>query len=246
MSLKYQPDDEPQSIPAGEPGYEIVRPNQPWYTYVLIGSICSVALVQLGTGLEASILNAGFVKSAFVSDREYWRILTGAATHGSVLHVAMNCYAFYSFGRIVEMLSNRAHLAIVFLLSALGGGVLSLIFLPDGVSVGASGGIVGLIGYLLIYAFRRRQFISAEFRKSLLINIGFILIYGLVLYNVVDNFGHIGGLVTGAVYGLLQISNDEHTDPREASPAIEAAGVAAVGIYVATCIFSILLILRIV
>ena len=98
------------------------------------------------------------------------------------------------------MLANRAHLAIVFLLSAVGGGLLSLIFAPSVISVGASGGIVGLIGYLAIYAFRRRQFISSAFRKNLLINIGFIIIFGLALYNVIDNFGHIGGLLTGAVY----------------------------------------------
>ena len=119
--------------------------------------------------------------------------------HGGLLHVAMNGYAFYSFGRIFEMLSNRAHLAIVFLLSAVGGGLLSLVLAPDGISVGASGGIVGLIGYLAVYAFRRREFISPAFRKSLLINIGFILVYGLVLYQVIDNFGHIGGLITGAI-----------------------------------------------
>lgn len=246
MSLQYQTEDEAQSEPASEVSGNIPPSNPPLYTYILIGAIIAVALVQLGTGLEASIDNAGFDKPVFINSREYWRILTGAALHGSVLHVAMNCYAFYSFGRIVELLSNRAHLAIVFLLSALGGGVLSLIFMPDGRSVGASGGIVGLIGYLLIYAFRRRRFISPEFRKSLLINIGFILVFGLVLYNVIDNFGHIGGLVTGAAYGLIQIPTDEHTDPREASSAMEAAGVAAVGVYIATCIFAILLILRIV
>lgn len=246
MSLQYQTEDEAQSEPAAEVTGEIVRPDPPVYTYILIGAIVTVALVQFGTGLEASIENAGFVKAAFINGREYWRMLTGATTHGSVLHVAMNCYAFYSFGRIVEILSNRAHVALVFLLSAIGGGVLSLIFLPDGISVGASGGIVGLIGYLLIYAFRRRQFISVEFRKSLLINIGFILIYGLVLYNVIDNFGHIGGLLTGAVYGLLQIPSDEFTDPRRASRATDAAGIAAIGIYVAACIFSILLILRLI
>lgn len=144
------------------------------------------------------------------------------------------------------MLANRAHLAIVFLLSAIGGGVLSLIFMPHDTSVGASGGIVGLIGYLLVYAFRRRQFISPEFRKNLLINIGFILIYGLVLYKVIDNFGHIGGFITGAVYGLIQIPSDAHVDPRESGPAFEYAGLAAVGIYVATCCFSILLIFRII
>ncbi|MFN0141470.1 MAG: rhomboid family intramembrane serine protease [Pyrinomonadaceae bacterium] len=246
MSLQYQTDDEAQSEPADEVSGEIATPNPPLYTYILIGAIIAVALVQLGTGLRASTDNAGFDKQAFINSREYWRILTGAALHGSVLHVAMNCYAFYSFGRIVEMLSNRAHLAIVFLLSALGGGVLSLIFMPDGLSVGASGGIVGLIGYLLTYAFRRRRFISPEFRKSLLMNIGFILIFGLVLYDVIDNFGHIGGLVTGAVYGLIQIPADEYADPREASSVVEAVGIGAVGVYVATCIFSILVILRLV
>lgn len=246
MSFTYQSEDEPQESEPVISDVERVRPDAPYYTIVLIVAIVLVAITQFVTGLEASILSAGFVKPAFLQDHEYWRILTGAATHGSIPHVAMNCYAFYSFGRIIEMLSNRAHLAIVFLLAAVGGGVLSLIFRPDGISVGASGGIVGLIGYLLVYAFRRRQFISAEFRKSLLINVGFILVFGLVLYQTIDNFGHIGGFITGAIYGLLQIPTDEFVDPRSASSGAELAGLAAVGIYVATCVFSILLILRIV
>ncbi len=118
--------------------------------------------------------------------------------------------------------------------------------MPNGISVGASGGIVGLIGYLLIYAFRRRQFISPAFRKNLIINIGFILVFGIVLYQAIDNFGHIGGFITGAVYGLLQIPSDEHVDPRVAGPKVEFAGIAAVGIYLAACLFSVLLILRVI
>src|SRR5207248_10390065 len=116
----------------------------PVYTVILFASIFAVFAAQLAGGLEESALVAGFVKPAFLKKHEYWRILTGAATHGGIAHVLMNCYAFYSFGRIFEMLSNRAHLAIVFLLSAIGGGILSLIFAPNGISVGASGGIVGL------------------------------------------------------------------------------------------------------
>jgi membrane associated rhomboid family serine protease len=200
----------------------------------------------MATGWETSVRLAGFDKPAFLHRQEYWRILTGAATHGSVLHVAMNCYAFFNIGRIFEMLSNRAHLAIVFLLSAIGGGILSLSFMPNGVSVGASGGIVGLIGYLLIYAFRRKKFISDAFRKNLLINIGIMLVFGITLYQVIDNFGHIGGLITGVVYGFFQIPSDDFADPREAGPVTELAGLATVGIYVAVCLFSILLILRVV
>ena len=245
MSLKYQTDDLDEQIDSSEAVSAPPIPL-PLYTVILIAAIVAVAAVQIGTGLEASIIAAGFDKPVFLQKNEYWRILTGATLHGSVLHAAMNCYAFYSFGKIFEMLSNRAHLATVFLLSAIGGGVLSLIFVPDGISVGASGGIVGLVSYLAIYAFRRRQFISAEFRKSLLINIGFILVFGIVLFQQIDNFGHIGGLITGAIYGLLQIPSDEYADPRAAGPAVEAVGLASLGIYLAACGFSILLILRVI
>src|SRR6476620_7506964 len=124
------------------------RPPIPIFTTILIAGIVIVFLAQIGTGLDQSILRAGFVKDDFRGAHEYWRILTGATTHASILHVAMNCYAFYSFGRIFEMLSNRAHLAMVFLLSALGGGILSLLLQPSTISVGASGGIVGLVSYL--------------------------------------------------------------------------------------------------
>ena len=246
MSFTYQSEAAPNDSDVEQETVGREQLSRPYYTYVLIAAIAAVAITQFVTGVEPSILSAGFVKPAFLHSHEYWRILTGATTHGSVAHVVMNCYAFYSFGKIFEMLTNRAHLAVVFLLSAIGGGLLSLIFVPDGTSVGASGGIVGLIAYLAVYAFRRRQFISAEFRKSLLINIGFILVFGLILFQVIDNFGHIGGLITGAVYGFAQIPSDERVDPRTANSRVEIAGIVAVGIYVATCLFSILLILRVV
>ena len=153
---------------------------------------------------------------------------------------------FTVLGKFLKCSRTVPILAIVFLLSAIGGGILSLVFQPDGISVGASGGIVGLIGYLAVYAFRRRQFISPEFRKNLLVNIGFILVFGLVLYQVIDNYGHIGGLVTGAIYGLIQIPSDEYVDPRQAGSAVNVAGISALGIYIAACCFSILLILQVV
>ena len=233
----------------------LVESPTPTYTYILIGSIAAVFVAQLffGDALSTisisalagdnrSALAAGFVKPLFLEYHQYWRILTGAAVHGGLLHVVMNCYAFLMLGRVVEQLSNRAHLAIVFLLACVGGGLLSLYFLPDSISVGASGGIVGLLGYLTVYSFRRRKFISPEFRKNLVFNIGFLLVFGLVLFNVVDNYGHLGGLITGGVYGLLQIPSNEYVDPRKAGPVTRSLGVAAVGIFVATCLLSIVLI----
>ena len=245
MSVSYQQNDEPNEFENGNDAAVELPPTPfPLFTVVLIAAIGCVFVAQLAGGMKQSILVAGFDKSAFLSAHEYWRILTGAALHGGPLHVIMNCYAFFSFGKTFEFLSGRAHLPIVFLLAAIGGGVLSLLAAPDGVSVGASGGILGVIGYLAVYAFRRRRFVSAEFRKNMLVNIGFVLVFGLVLFQQIDNFAHIGGLVVGAIYAFVQIPTDESTDPRTTSSVVDGMGLAALGVYLATCVFAILLILN--
>jgi membrane associated rhomboid family serine protease len=245
MSLEYRT-DEVQEPQAAVEGYVTVRPPVPVYTILMVGLTAVVFLVQVATGFEVSTARVSFDKLMFVNAHEYWRILTGATVHGGLLHVGMNGYAFYMFGKITETISSRAHLAIVFLLAAIGGGVLSLVFLPEGSSVGASGGILGIVGYLTVYAFRRRQFISKEFRKSLLINIGFILIFGLFLFDRIDNYAHIGGLVAGAIYGLVQIPSSEYIDPRVTGKLAETAGLACLGIYMAAGVFAILLMLKVV
>lgn len=236
--------------PGGEEGefpneeQEQYLPPSPVYTLILLGSYAAVFIAQLAFGLEHSIEAAAFIKPRFIADHEYWRLLTGATLHGGLLHIVFNSYAFYSFGRISEIVSNRAHLANVFLLSAIAGGALSLLFMPTGTSVGASGGIVGVIGYLAVYSFRRRQFIAPEFRKNMVVNIGFILIFGLVLHDVVDNYAHIGGLAMGSLYALLQVPDDPQTDPRAGSRLLEISGLLSIGIYAAACIYAIVAIIR--
>lgn len=247
MSVNYQPvEDTDEGITANEASFEPPPIPFPTYTVVLIAAIGCVFAAQLKVGLAESADLAGFDKPAFRDAHQYWRILTGAALHGGPLHVLMNCYAFFSFGKVFEFLSARAHLPIVFLLAAVGGGLLSLIAAPNGLSVGASGGILGVIGYLAVYAFRRRQFVSPQFRKDMLINIGFVLVFGLVLYQQIDNFAHIGGLLVGAVYALVQIPTNEHTNPRVSGALADIAGLAALGIFMATCVFAALVILRLV
>jgi membrane associated rhomboid family serine protease len=254
MSLQYEKEPEPIETP-GEHDENVQRAQfvVPYYSIVLIVFLIVVALCQFAVdgsnavllGGEKSALLAGFYKPAF-RDGQYWRILTGAALHGGAIHLLLNCYALYILGKLIETLSNRAHLPIVFLLSAIGGGILSLIFLPEGVSVGASGGIVGFLGYLAAYGFIRRELLSNSFLKNMLFNIGFIALYGIFLNQTVDNFGHLGGLIVGALYGFIQIPRDLHRDPREAGKGAQFAGLAALGIFIAVCLFSILLIFQIV
>ena len=153
MSLEYRTDEPAREEP--EHGLPPVS-APPVYTWILLIALIAVTLAQFSVGLDRSVEIAGFDKVRFLRGQEYWLILTGAALHGGLLHLLMNGYALYNIGSQIEFLSNRAHMAIVFLLAAVGGGILSLILLPNGISVGASGGIVGLLGYLVVYAFKHK------------------------------------------------------------------------------------------
>jgi len=219
----------------------------PYFTYIFVGLIIAVTLAQMNLGdIDESVKIAGLVKQGFWERGEYWRLLTSGVLHGGLLHIFFNGQALNGFGSLIEYLSNRAHLAIVFVLSIVGGSLCSLLLMPEGNSVGASGGIMGLIGYLTIYGFRRKQQLPPDFLKNMLVNVGFIAVFGLIAYQIIDNFAHIGGFIVGAIYGFLQIPKDLKTNPREVGAVAELAGYAAMIVFVFTCIFSILLLMKVV
>ena len=150
MSLEYLEKTETENDLAGEQEVPQAQVGfgTPYYTCVLIGCLVLVFLAQMFAGFDLSNFRVAFDKVAFRYDGEYWRILTGMTAHGFLLHFLLNPYAFFSFGRLFEFLSSGSHLAIVFLLGGICGNVLSLLFLPDVPSDGASGGIIDLVGYL--------------------------------------------------------------------------------------------------
>lgn len=218
----------------------------PYFTYLLIGLIVAVTLCQMSVGLDESRKIAGLEKAVFWSNGEYWRILTSGTLHGGILHIFFNGQALLGFGGLIEYLSNRAHLLLVFVLAIVGGGLCSLFFMPVGNVIGASGGIMGLIGYLAIYGYRRRRQLPPNFLKSMLINIGFIAAFGLIAFQIIDNFAHLGGFLVGAIYGFVQIPRDLQKNPRAVGTAVELLGYGALMIFIFACIFSILLLLKVV
>jgi len=224
-----------------------IRATRPTYSYFLVGSIVATYLVQLFTDVDSLAVNqlprsiqlAGLIKP-LVWQGEPWRLLTAATLHGGLLHIYFNSQAFYGLGAMVEMLANRAHLTIIFLLSIFGGSVLSLLMLPEGTSVGASGGILGLLGYLAIYGYRRKQHLPPDFLKNMLINIAFITAFGLVAWRLIDNWGHLGGFLIGLVYGFIQVPRNPNADPRRITAFTDAAGLVCLTIFVLTNILVIL------
>lgn len=254
MSLDYKEQEETQEThEAQNPQPEDVQratPVTPFYSIILIACIvlvwiCQVLFVPQESvlfGGQNSVIIAGFIKPLF-RQGEYWRILTSAALHGGIIHLAFNAYALYILGKLIEFLSNRSHLANVFLLSVIGGGLMSLIFLPDIPSIGASGGIIGFLGYLMAYGFKRRKLLSNAFLKNMLFNIGFIAVMGIFIIPNIDNFGHLGGLLVGLIYGFLQVPSNLYKDPRESGKLTKIFGFISLGIFILTSVFTIFLIL---
>jgi rhomboid protease GluP len=213
-----------------------------WLGAALIAVFAAqVAAVLLGGGGVGSALGdgSGNFAAAYVGvdkDRvragEWWRLLSGALVHGNVIHIAFNFMAFTALGRVLEAFAHRAFVPLVFLLAALGGGAASTVLMPHGVSVGASGGIMGMFGFLGTMALRRgrRHLMPPGFGRALLTDIGIIVAMGVVGYQFIDNAAHAGGFAAGALVGLLAVPREGDRPYWEPPRAVRLAGDAALGV----------------
>jgi membrane associated rhomboid family serine protease len=123
----------------------------------------------------------------------FWQVLTSAFTHTEFTHLAFNMIALWFLGPQLEQVFGRLRFLTVYLLSAAGGSALVLWFSdPQSSTLGASGGIFGLLGALLLLVWRMR----GDFRQVLLW-LGANLLFTFVVPNVSWE-GHIGGLLAGA------------------------------------------------
>jgi len=201
------------------------RETTPRLTQALAAMIGAVALAQLvSPGSSASA--AGLVKDA-VRQGQWWRLFTAPLLHGGVLHLLFNGMALLALGGVVERLAHRAYVPLVFVLAALAGGAGSFVVFPHTTSVGASGGIMGLVGFALVLSLRRRELLPRRLAKALLADVGWIAVMGLAGYRYIDNGAHAGGLLAGALLGLLLVPRGGVTPHWEPPLAIRALGWAA-------------------
>jgi len=178
------------------PGSEKFKP-----TYILIALNIAVYIytsLEGGNFLNTSgtmIYTYGQV-NAFVLQGAYWQLFTSMFVHADIAHIAGNMLFLLIFGlRSEEMFSLPEYLSIYFI-GGLTGNLLSLL-LPNIVSVGASGAIFSLFGATVIYARRSvRQSIIGALAYAF-----FLLI--LSSGAGVNNFAHIGGLLTGLIIGYV-------------------------------------------
>jgi membrane associated rhomboid family serine protease len=129
---------------------------------------------------------------------EPWRLITAVFLHSSFFHVGLNMLALWMIGRSLEPLLGHGRFVALYLLSGLGGSVGVALIAPGIWVVGASGAVFGLLGALLVIG----RHIGANI-TGILIVLGINLVIGFVPgYNIAWQ-AHIGGLVVGALIGLV-------------------------------------------
>ena len=217
----YSQEDAVSDASAGRFAAWLDKKNTSGYTFALAACICIVGVAQLFD--DDSIQVAGLVKPA-VRNGEIWRLFTSTLMHANFTHFWMNAIALVHFSKLMEYTGPRGLVPLVFLLTGAVGSVFSVVTYPNTTSVGASGGLMGLLGFITIAAyFDRTRFPPKYFRRTIEA-IVFIGAFGLFGFAFIDNGAHLGGLVGGLLLGWFVFRRERQ--PQEA--LLKFAGVAAV------------------
>jgi membrane associated rhomboid family serine protease len=169
------------------------------------------------------LFDLGAMAPPAVADGQFWRLFTAMFLHAGLLHVALNAYFFWLFGRVVESVFGRTWMLLIFLVSGFLASVASYAFGPVlALAVGASGAISGVFGAFIAYNYRRRHVAANAANLRMALTVIVLNAFIAVVYTSIDWRAHVGGLVAGFALGYLA---DDAVPARQRAVA-RFAGVA--------------------
>lgn len=171
---------------------------RPVLTQIIIGICVALFVFSFGENKNEVILNFGLNPVLVQYYGEYFRLITSMFLHLNFMHIAFNMLALWQVGLVLENRLGRYKFAVIYFLSGISGGLLSVYMNePMAFSVGASGAVFGLFGAFV--AINRRLKLDAN---GMLVMIAINLGIGFVIPNI-DWHGHVGGLVAGFLLGNI-------------------------------------------
>jgi membrane associated rhomboid family serine protease len=187
-------------------------------------------------GIDSATLyhNGALYKPAFAR-HEYWRLITYAFLHGDIVHLGLNMLCIAAWAGILEKRLGATYFILVYLASAVGGGIASIMGHGDAfLSVGASGAISGIVGALLCLTILGKLPLSPQF---FLVVIGVNVLFSANVAHV-DWLAHLGGFTAGiAACALLDTAENFNgywlrcKFPEFVKSGIAAASVGAALLY---------------
>jgi membrane associated rhomboid family serine protease len=175
-------------------------------TKTLIGINVVVYLISIAQGSGGlqpaqSFINRWALNGFAVAEGEWYRLITSAFLHASLIHLAFNMLMLWWFGQALESALGRGRFLGVYLVSALAGSAGALLLSGEFVNtVGASGAVFGILGAGVVLE-RRQVYV---FGGGAL----FVVVINIVFSFVVSNIsigGHLGGLI-GGILAMLALS----------------------------------------
>jgi membrane associated rhomboid family serine protease len=170
---------------------------------IIANVINNAVNIQDNDALTNVLITYGAKDNALMIQGQYWRFITPIFLHANFLHVGLNMLNFFVLGIFLERLLGHMRFLLIYLLTGIISIIASFYFMPQEISIGASGAIFGLVGAYSIFVLTHRR----AFRNSgipvllwLVLIIGVNLSIGLFVPNV-DNYAHLGGLLSGCLLG---------------------------------------------
>lgn len=167
----------------------------------------SLRPAQLLIGNISGAHRFGDMTLAELFDGQVWRTLTCTFVHYNVLHIGMNLYGLYQLGSLVESWYGPGQFLAVYVLIGSGGNLLSGLIrrmLGSNPLIHSGGGstvVLGLVGLCAVVGWRARTRIGDYLRGQMVRILVLTALLGVAL-PIIDNWGHAGGAMVGALIGL--------------------------------------------
>lgn len=157
-------------------------------------------------------------------DGQWWRLVTAGFLHGGVIHILMNSWVLFDLGAEVEATYGTARMIVFYFVSTVTGFLLSAWWSP-GLSIGASAGLMGLIGAMIAYGVTERTAMASAMKSQYIRWAVYIMLFGFIIPGI-DNAAHIGGGIGG--FAIAWVFSTPRARLMWREPLIRAAAALAV------------------
>ncbi len=225
---------EPHAVPGPPRVIRLRPPRVSAGLLVAIGVVHAMQEIAGGAGDLAVQIAFGANFGPLVAAGDVWRLVTSIFLHANLLHLALNGWALWVLGRNLEAFYGHWRFLALFLLSGVGGAAASA-GLSGAISVGASGGIFGLLGASVVFAFRWRKLLPVRVTRvmgtALLPWVLLNLALGVFVPRI-DMAAHLGGLVAGALLALAIVPDTMREARGMAAPPPRALAALCISLLV--------------
>jgi|TARA_B110000977_G_scaffold6373_1_gene8928 GlpG protein len=177
------------------------------------GSIISIIEPLTFLKIDTSRLGSGYISYAsfnntYFINNEWWRLITPMILHFSFAHLAFNCLWIYVLGSKIELYDGNFLFLILVLVSSMASNFFQFYFSDPSIFGGLSGVIYGMFGYCMVIELERdreRYGLPPAIYLFMIVwlVLGFLGILDLFGFGSVANFAHLGGLISGLIFGMI-------------------------------------------